>query len=212
MGTIHFGTAGWSYPDWKGVVYPREGGRGFDALAYLAGVFDVVEINSSFYRPPTSDQARAWLQRTASVPEFLFTLKLHRRFTHDRKEPWTPSDTGTFREGIDPIAQAGKLGALLLQFPWSFRNIEGNRRWLSKLAKDFAPYPLVVELRHASWLREAAFRFLESLSLAFCNIDQPEMRDSIGPSSRVTAGVGYVRFHGRNREAWFRKDAGRDER
>ncbi|MHC5080119.1 MAG: DUF72 domain-containing protein, partial [Planctomycetota bacterium] len=113
---------------------------------------------------------------------------------------------------IDPIAQAGKLGALLLQFPWSFRNIEGNRRWLSKLAKDFAPYPLVVELRHASWLREAAFRFLESLSLAFCNIDQPEMRDSIGPSSRVTAGVGYVRFHGRNREAWFRKDAGRDER
>ena len=107
---------------------------------------------------------------------------------------------------------AGRLGAVLVQFPWSFRADDEAFRHLEAVQKDFGDLPLVVEVRHASWTTAQAFHFLRDRGLGFANIDQPASRGSVPPMTLVTSPVGYVRLHGRNADAWFKKDAGRDER
>jgi uncharacterized protein YecE (DUF72 family) len=114
---IRVGPAGWSYKDWNGIVYPPKAGSKFDPLAYLASFFDTIEINSSFYGPPTATSSKSWARRIAHNPKFKFTAKLYQIFTHKRGKA-TREDEDVFRAGIDPLVEAGKLGALLLQFPW----------------------------------------------------------------------------------------------
>ena len=199
---IRVGPAGWSYDDWRGVVYPEGAGAKFDQLAYIAGFFDTIEINSSFYRPPTSTMARSWARRTAHNPDFKFTAKLYKVFTHERGKA-TERDERAYRAGIDPLAAAGKLGGLLLQFPWSFKHNDANGEYLFALIDRFKDYPLVVEVRHASWNTPEIYEALEDRQVGFCNIDQPLFARSIKPSAQTTSRVGYVRLHGRNYENWF---------
>jgi uncharacterized protein YecE (DUF72 family) len=203
---MRIGPAGWSYDDWKGLVYPAKAGSKFDQLAYIAGFFDTIELNSSFYRPPTAYMSKSWARRVAHNPDFKFTAKLYKAFTHERGEA-TEADDRAFRSGIDPLASAGKLGALLLQFPWSFKNTEADQEYLMGLIQRFKDYPLVVELRHASWNKPDIYQSFESLGVGFCNIDQPLFSRSIEPSARTTSKVGYVRLHGRNYENWFSESA-----
>jgi len=209
---IRFGPAGWDYPDWAGKVYPKPRPKGFDPLRYLAEYFQTVEINSTFYRPPTAQVARSWAKRVADQADFRFTAKLWKRFTHERTETWTKDEVAQAREGLDVLHDSGTLGAVLLQFPWSFRNDEANREWLQDLTRTFAAYPLVVEVRHESWNQPAFYAELRERGLGFVNVDQPLFHDSIKPSARATSTIGYVRVHGRNYKDWFRKDAGRDAR
>ena len=209
--SIKVGTAGWSYRDWKGAVYPVSPGKNFGELSYLARYFDVIEINSTFYRPPAPRTSANWARHVSLNPEFKFTLKLWQKFTHQR-EGLSEEDVLTFKAGIDPLAEAGLLGCILFQFPWSFKNRPENRRYLEELMKIFHEYPRALEIRHASWDSEEVYRFLEGEGLGFCNIDQPLFRGSIGPSQRYTAAAGYVRLHGQNHKEWFREGAGRDER
>ncbi|CAN5607319.1 DUF72 domain-containing protein [soil metagenome] len=211
MNKIRIGPAGWSYNDWKGVVYPENPGSKFDPLAYLSTFFDTIEINSSFYRPPAVTSAKAWARRVTGNPAFRFTAKLHRVFTHERGKA-TTDDEKTFREGIDPLAESAKLGALLLQFPWSFKNTDEERAYLIKLIDRFKDYPLVIEVRHASWNNPAVYEELETRDVGICNIDQPIFKKSIRPSALATSTLGYVRLHGRNYQNWFREEAVRDER
>src|ERR1019366_2536307 len=117
------------------------------------------EINTSFYRPLRPETSSVWLRRVSSHPRFQFTAKLYKRFTHERDAG--PTDERDFKEGIFPLMQAGKLGALLLQFPWSFKNTPEQREYLSGLLLQFREYPLVVEVRHASWNRPDVLRFLQ---------------------------------------------------
>jgi uncharacterized protein YecE (DUF72 family) len=203
---ILIGPAGWSYADWRGRVYPEGAGSKFDTLALVAKYFDVAEINSSFYYPPKPETARAWLERTAHNPNFIFTAKLHKVFTHKR-DKLTDKDEGAFREGIDPLREAGKLGALLIQFPWSFKNEREGRVYLEQLFSRFKDYPLVVELRHESWNQPRILQTLEDLDVGLCDIDQPQFADSIKPSAEVTSQIGYIRLHGRNYQNWFREEA-----
>jgi uncharacterized protein YecE (DUF72 family) len=205
------GPAGWSYKDWKGIVYPENAGSKFDPLAYLASFFDTIEINNTFYRPPSASASKSWARRVAHNQDFKFTLKLYQQFTHKRGEA-TGEDEKLFREGLDPLAEAGRLGALLLQFPWSFKNTEQERDYLSDLLDKFKDYPLVVELRHASWNEPAVYQSFERRDVGFCNIDQPLFKRSIKPSARATSAVGYVRLHGRNYENWFRENAAPHDR
>ena len=209
-GKIRIGPAGWSYDDWAGIVYPRSKPRDFHEAGYLAQFFDTIEINSSFYHPPSAKVARNWIRRVAHNPRFQFTAKLWQRFTHERNG--SRQDERTVKEGMAPLAQDGRLGALLLQFPWSFRNSKENREYLGGLVMMFLEYPLVLEVRHDSWNHPDTFKMLADLGVGFCNIDQPVIGASIGPSARATALVGYVRLHGRNYEHWFTSEDHPEER
>jgi uncharacterized protein YecE (DUF72 family) len=202
------GVAGWSYPDWEGIVYPRT--ARFDGLSYLARFFDTLEINSSFYRIPAARTTASWVKRVLSNPEFRFTLKLYKGFTHERTA--TADDERTLASALAPLADAGVLGALLLQFPWSFKNDLESSDYLSAILERLAHYPLVVEVRHSSWNQGEFYALLAERGVGFCNIDQPLIGRSLGPSERATGPVGYVRLHGRNYRDWFREDAGRDAR
>lgn len=208
MGDVRVGIAGWSYADWKGKVYPAPAPRGFDPLVYVTQHFNLVEVNSSFYGPPTPRTTEAWAARTPDG--FLFTAKLWERFTH-ASEPFQPAEVQLFREGMAPLIQARKLGALLLQFPWAFHDGPAERERIRRIAGAFAgSVPLAIELRHRSWLD--ALDFIREQSLSFCNIDQPRSTTSITGTGLVTGSVGYVRLHGRNARSWFKRDAGRDDK
>ena len=199
---VRIGPAGWSYADWNGIVYPSPKPPDFHEAEYLARYFDTIEINTSFYQPLRPAISKAWVGRVAHNPDFKFTAKLWQRFTHERSA--NRQDEKQFKEGLDPLATSGRLGALLLQFPWSFKNVRENREYLGGLVMQFMEYPLVVEVRHSSWNLPEFFAMLADFSVGFCNIDQPLIGGrSLGPSQHATAPVGYVRLHGRNYEHWF---------
>ena len=208
---IRIGPAGWSYKDWEGIVYPQKPGKKFDPLEYLAQYFNTIEINSSFYRPPAASTTKAWANRVAANKDFVFTAKLHRVFTHERGKA-TAEDEKLFREGMDVLAKAEKLGSVLLQFPWSFKNTPDDRIYLAQLLERFSDYPLVVEVRHSSWNNEEVYEWFADRGVGVCNIDQPVFKRSIRPAAMTTSPIGYVRLHGRNYQDWFRDKAGRDER
>lgn len=206
---VFTGPAGWSYDDWNDIYYPA--GSSIDRLVYTAGYFDCVELNSSFYRIPSSGMAASWLDRISSDPDFMMTAKAFSGFTHDRILDNTL--VREYKDVFEPLRSAGRLGALLFQFPWSFRNLKDSRCHLMEIGKLFRDYPIVAELRHGSWNSEDSFRLLKDYGFTLCSIDQPMIGDSMPPSTRVTnRALGYIRLHGRNRRDWFRKDAGRDQR
>lgn len=198
---IRIGPAGWKYKDWEGVVYPQPAPRGFDPLAYIAEYFTTVEINSSYYGPPQPASARKWVNSVSRNRDFRFTAKLYHSFTHQRKPE--PTDERDYKAGIAPLAEADRLGAILIQFPWSFKNEPENRQYLLDLQKRFQEYPLVVEIRHASWITEEVLDTFAALGLGLCNIDQPLFHRSVRPAAHTTSSVGYVRLHGRNYQNWF---------
>lgn len=207
---IRVGPAGWSYKDWRGVVYPRARPSGFHEASYLARYFDTIELNVSFYRPVAAREAANWVERVAHNPRFRFTAKLWRGFTHERNA--SLADEQAVKEGFAPLLEGGLLGAVLLQFPWSFRNTEENRRYVARLRSQFSQYPLVLEVRHASWNEPAVLKFLEQLDLGLCNIDQPLFHRSIKPGAGATSATGYVRLHGRNYRNWFAQNQHTGER
>lgn len=204
MINVRIGPAGWNYKDWYGIVYPEKAGKDFKELDFLANFFDMAEINSTFYRPANPFMGSAWVRKVGQNPRFKFTAKLWQRFTHDRKE-FSTEEVKLYTQGINPLAEAGKLGAVLCQFPWSFKNTEENRKWLTNLVTTFNDYPLVVEVRHASWDDQEVYNFLDNLNVGFATIDQPVIGKSMEFKPVRTGKIGYVRMHGRNYETWFMK-------
>ncbi|MGA2856400.1 MAG: DUF72 domain-containing protein [Candidatus Sulfotelmatobacter sp.] len=212
---VRIGTAGWSYKDWDGIFYPPGmQRRKMHPLEYLARFFDTTEINTSFYGPLKPELAKLWCRKVAAVnPEFLFTAKLYRAFTHSPLAVMEPTSAATIRptdedeirtrEGLDALANAGKLGALLVQFPVSFKNTSLNREYLDRLLRQFIEYPRVVEVRHSSWNDAATLDAFTQKNVGFCNIDQPLLGRSLAPTEHVTAPIAYVRLHGRNYSEWF---------
>ena len=219
---IRVGTAGWSYKDWEGIFYPPGMQRRKQhPLEILARCFDMVEINTSFYGHIKPELARLWVRRTQEVnPAFIFTAKLHRSFTHSPIAVMEPTSAATIkptdedeqlaREGLDALASTGKLGALLIQFPVSFKNTSLNREYVETLLRQFIEYPRVVEVRHSSWDNPETLRSFEQHNVSFCNIDQPLIGRSLEATEHVTAPVGYVRLHGRNYDQWFEAEKGED--
>jgi uncharacterized protein YecE (DUF72 family) len=212
MTKYHVGTAGWSYEDWEGVVYPAPRARGFHPLVFLADYINIVEINSTFYRPASPALALSWWRKVEGRPDFLFSVKLHQAFSHGRRDAGEKEADG-FKAGIELLRVKGRLAALLIQFPWSYAHTAANENYLLRLFSLFAGYPLAVEVRHSSWDTPGFYDLLRGNGVAYCNIDQPVFKNSIGPSAVSTSpDFAYVRLHGRNYENWFREDAGRDDR
>jgi uncharacterized protein YecE (DUF72 family) len=207
---VWIGPAGWSYTDWRGIVYPAYPRGSGKELETVAECFDVVEINTSFYRPLRPELTRVWLRKCGGNPRFRFTAKLYRRFTHERDA--SAGEEREVKDGIAPLMESGKLGALLMQFPWSFKFAPENRQYLAGLLLRFHGYPLVVEIRHSSWNRPDVLGLLAEYGAGFCNLDQPIVGRSLPPSENVTAEVGYVRLHGRNYDSWFASRGGVDLR
>lgn len=228
-GEIRVGTSGWNYPGgkgtWKGIFYPPAGRkpRGapkFDELGFYAEHFNTVEINSSFYGVPAVATVKGWAERT---PEgFDFSLKLYQKFTHPTmfakatgEDPWSLNqrDVDDFRSALEPLADAGKLGALLAQFPASFKNEPGSQAYLQWLLRSFRDYSLAVELRHKSWSDEPAgtLQMLEASGAAWAQIDEPKFRFSIRQTlmSNVRT-LYYLRLHGRNAAQWWNHDKSED--
>jgi uncharacterized protein YecE (DUF72 family) len=203
-GAMRIGPAGWSYADWAGIVYPTPKPRGFHEASYLSEFFDTIEINTSFYQPLRATHCRQWIARVSGNPRFLFTAKLWQKFTHQADA--TDEDERAVRAGFDVLRDAGKLGAVLLQFPFSFHRTGENTAYLKSLLKRFEDYPLVVEVRHASWNDNHFYAMLHERGVGFCNIDQPVIGHSMKPTERSTARVAYVRLHGRRYDSWFSDD------
>ncbi len=201
---VRVGPAGWSYADWAGIVYPTQKPKGFHEAAYLAEFFDTIEINTSFYQPLRPEHCTQWIAKVSGNPRFVFTAKLWQRFTHERAA--NAEDERAVRAGFDVLHAAEKLGAVLLQFPFSFHRTKETEAYLGDLLKRFGDYPLVVEVRHSSWNEPKFFAMLRERGVGFCNIDQPLIGRSLKPSDRATSAVGYVRLHGRRYDTWFSDD------
>ena len=200
---IRVGTAGFSYKDWEGIVYPEKKPAGFDPLAYLAGFFPCMEMNVTFYRVPTAKMVEKWVRTVEGHEDFRFTFKLYRGLTHATED----EALGPYLDALRPCRDAGRLGAILLQFPFFFRNTQPNRARLSALAAGLEGWPCAVEIRDRSWLMDPALDFLQRLGLSLCSIDICQTKDSVPPGAWTTGPLGYVRLHGRNRKAWFDKRA-----
>jgi uncharacterized protein YecE (DUF72 family) len=202
---IRVGPAGWSYQDWAGQVYPKPQPRGFDPLSYLAQYFDAIEINATFYRIPEAKTTQRWVARVADHPDFRFTAKLWQGFTHEGTA--SAQDAAAFRQAMAPLQEAGRLGAVLMQFPYRFHRTAENRASVERLANAFRDFPLVLEIRHRSWDRAEVFAWLEPLGIGFCTIDQPQVSYGIGLTRVVTSPVGYLPLHGRHAAMWFAAEA-----
>ena len=226
---IRIGTSGWSYPagegTWNGIFYPpatgRSRGKGkFDQLAFYAEHFDTVEINSSFYRVPTAATTADWAKRTPK--DFRFSLKLFQKFTHPEmfhkasgEDPLNlgAKDVDEMRRALEPLADAGKLGALLAQFPASFRNEPDARAYLEWLLDQFTGYEVAVELRHRTWSDDPreTLALLEASNAAWTQIDEPKFRLSIRQDLRPNIGAFYyLRLHGRNAKNWWKHEKSED--
>ena len=211
--SLRVGPAGWNYKDWEGIVYPP--GRSMDPLAFLADYCDTIEINSSFYAPPRPKDAASWARRVSNNRRFKFTAKAWQRISHgtrDSEESALAAHCDEVRRSFAPLAEAGVLGGVLIQFPWRFRCLPEHLDYLERLFNLLKDYPLVLEVRHGSWNNESFYDLLSENGVAFCNIDQPLIGNSLRPGSRATSRLGYFRLHGRNYENWFKEDAGRDAR
>lgn len=207
---LRFGTAGWSYDDWKGIVYPRRLSTDFDPLSQLATWFDILEVNVTFYRPVELATIENWIRRVAHAPRFGFSIKAPKELTHT--EHLDPAVLDSFRRSLQPLVESNRLVAVLFQFPWSFQTSTANCDRLGTLLQEFDQLPCVVEFRHASWDSAETKQRLHAARATLCAIDLPEARDSFLRGPHVTAPLAYLRLHGRNAASWFDRDAGRDAR
>jgi uncharacterized protein YecE (DUF72 family) len=223
-GEIRVGTSGWSYPSgdgtWNGIFYPKKKSKTFDELAFYAEHFDTVEVNSTFYRVPALKMTTDWVKRTPK--DFEFSLKLFQKFTHPEmflkatgKDPADidRKDVDEFRAAIEPLASAGKLGALLAQFPASFKNEPGSREYLAWLLHAFREYPVAVELRHRSFSDDPGetMTLLEEHGAALVQIDEPKFKTSIRQDRLPNVKTFYyLRLHGRNAAQWWTHDKSED--
>ena len=210
---LRIGTSGWNYPagkgTWNGIFYPlpEDRERGFDELRFYSERFNTVEVNSTFYGQPRANAALGWAKRTP--PGFEFAVKLYQKFTHPNMSidpgPVTQADVDLFKGGIDPLAAAGKLGPLLIQFPSSFQRSPESIDYLTWLLRTFAGYATAVELRHRTWSESLATALmLEEHRAAWVQIDEPKFPSSIRQDLKAGRGeVYYLRLHGRNAKEWW---------
>jgi len=200
---IRIGTSGYSFADWVGTFYPQGTPRN-RMLEQYAKRFDVVEINTSYYRVPDASMFERMESRTPSG--FEFVVKLYKGMTHELEN--NPSHVRAFHDAVHPFRDVGKFGGFLAQFPWKFKKGDDALDHLRRLREGFPEDSLFVEFRHDSWMNDETFGFLREHGLSYCSVDEPALRGLIPPVVEATTDTGYVRLHGRNAKNWWGKGGG----
>ena len=204
MANILIGTSGYSYTEWVGPVYPQ-GTTQKDYLSLYTGMFPTVELNFSYYRMPTAEQLDRLVEQ--SQGKLLFSIKAHETLTHKIDTSAWKQQADEFCKALQPLQQAGKLGAVLLQFPYSFHYEPDRRRYLDALLRYLAPLPLATEFRNGQWYNNRTFDALRKRNVALVSLDLPELNGLPPIIDTVTAPLAYIRLHGRNKETWWGSDA-----
>ena len=203
---IHIGTSGYSYADWKGPYYP-ENIKDTEMLPFYAQEFRASEINYTYYRLPS---ARTLDAMGKKVPDgFVFTVKASKELTHEREAEdggGTPENFRLFGEALQPLIDQGKFGAVLAQFPNSFKPTPENEDYLATFRERMGDLPVVVEFRNAGWVTDETMDLLRKNNLGYCCVDEPRLKGLIPPIAVATTPIAYVRFHGRNAQKWWRHD------
>ena len=204
---IKIGTSGFSFPDWKGTVYPS-GLRERDMLSYYEKElgFNVLEVNFTYYTLPSQKSFEAMSQKTSDG--FEFVVKSFKGMTHEIRDRETGKMTENrevfkkFRHSLLPLVDSGKLTSVLAQFPYGFFPNRENFDYLQKFKEEMGDVPLVYEFRNQTWLRDGTFQFLEKNGLGYCVVDEHKIPKLMPYLPRTTSDIGYFRFHGRNKD-WF---------
>ncbi len=197
LDAIRVGTSGWSFPDWVGPFYP-EGMKDRDLLPFYAARFRALEWNATHYRPPSPEACAALAAKTPAG--FAIVVKAYRGITH---EPEDPDPLPTFRDALAPLAAAGKLGGVLLQYPQRLHATAEARRRVAGTARALGDVPVVAEFRHRTWATPESLRFLRDSGIGFCCVDEPDLPDLMPRIAEATGRVGYLRFHSRDASAWY---------
>ncbi len=199
MRDIFIGTSGYSYDDWNNNFYPAELDKK-DQLKYYSKVFDTVEINFTYYTLPYPQIFKRMAEKAGK--DFIFSVKAHSGVTHSRD--FKAEDVKQFISSLQPLVENKKLGTVLLQFPWSFKFSIKNCDYLKRVRKNFQDLELCAEFRNNSWLRDETIDCLKELNMGFCNVDEPDLKGLLPPTSIITSDRGYIRFHGRNNLNWWK--------
>jgi len=200
---IKIGTSGYSFKDWLGAFYPANLQPG-KMLDFYQNHFSAVEINSTYYRLPHPKVFYNIAQKVP--PHFDFIVKTHQTVTHKRKE--IQQSMADLFLAVDALIQENKMKGFLAQFPYAFKFSPANLQYLAELKGCCRAFPLYVEFRHGSWLKDEVIAFFKENSIGYVNVDEPSLHDLLPPQALVTNSFGYVRFHGRNRLAWYDPEMG----
>jgi len=192
---ILLGTSGWSYKEWEGSFYRKGEKR---KLRAYTRIFPTVEIDSTWYRYPSKGTVMGWLRY--SPPDFIFTAKLPKTITHERKlglKGDVQTDLNTFLDLMQPLQLNGKLGCLLIQLPPSY---DYNPENLEAFFRTLPPqYRFAIEFRNLSWMRQETWQLLEKYDVAYTNVDEP----LLPPEVHITTDFTYFRWHGKGEKPWF---------
>lgn len=202
---LRIGTSGFDYPEWKGVLYPEALPRSEFPAAY-GRAFSTLELNFSYYGMPKAANLAALMDRMAA-PGLDFSIKAHRSLTHEIEATRLEEQAREFRAGIAPLARAGRLAAILFEFPWRFAYGVEERRYLDRLLGEFGDYTRVVEFRHRDWVNARVLEGLRERGVGFCSLDLPRLEGLPPVADIVTADTAYLRFHGRNAADWWNGDS-----
>ncbi len=192
------GLGGWEFGAFDKIFYPPKIKKGFHKLEHYSRLFDNVEINATFYSTAFApEHSRRWLENVAANKNFIFTVKLFRGFTHTFNA--TNDDVRSVRNLLEPLAEAGKLGGLVMQFPHSFINTPEHRKYLQQFSRVFYPYRMFIEVRHASWNSRLVYDLLQESGLHLVNVDLPPMGEYMPFTAEASNGAAYFRMMGRNK-------------
>jgi uncharacterized protein YecE (DUF72 family) len=202
MAEILIGTSGYSYHEWVGPVYP-EGTKTKDYLACYSGMFPTVELNFSYHAMPKAQNLAKMLADGGD--KLTFSIKAHKTLTHEIPSQWE-GEAKIYLNAIEPMLGAGRLEAVLFQFPYSFHYTVENRRYLDKLLAYFKGVPLAVEFRTVDWFTGKVIDGMKAREVPLVSLDLPELAKLPPTMDVVTAPLAYIRLHGRNKEAWWGQD------
>ncbi len=198
---MYCGTSGFSYDDWIGIYYPERLPRK-NWLSYYAQEFNSLELNSTYYALPDASVMESLVRKTGEG--FLFAVKANQEMTHKRQ-----ADAEVFKafvSTLEPMVQAGKLGCVLAQFPYSFSCNSANQKYLQSFYDWMGGLSLVIEFRNSAWLKPDTLSWMNERNIGFCCVDEPQLPRLMPPVAEVTGDISYIRFHGRNAAKWWKHD------